>query len=58
MYDNNSRMTDCGRGGHVTSASIPALACGANGSPFALPLSAIGWKAFSKNRVKLLLLLD
>jgi hypothetical protein len=51
-------MIDWGRGGHVTSASIPAHACGANGSPFALPFSEIGWKAFSKNRVKLLLLLD
>jgi len=39
-------------------ASIPALACGANGSPFAFPFSQIGWNAFSKNRVKLLLLLD
>ncbi len=29
-----------------------------NGSPFAVPFSQIGWKAFSKNRVKLLLLLD
>jgi hypothetical protein len=29
-----------------------------NGSPFALPLSEFGWRAFSKNRVKPLLLLD
>jgi hypothetical protein len=50
-------MTDCARGGHSTSALISALDCAANGSPFALPFPQIGWKAFSKNRVKLLLLL-
>ncbi len=46
-------------GGHVVSTTIHLLDCGApNGSPFALPFSEFGWRAFSKNRVKPLLLLD
>jgi hypothetical protein len=43
----------------LPSTTIHLLDCGApNGSPFALPFSEFGWRAFSKNRVKPLLLLD
>ena len=44
-------------GTHVGSAPR-ARPRSPNGSPFALPFSQIGWNAFSKNRVKPLLLLD
>ena len=38
--------------------SICSTAEPPNGAPFALPFSEFGWRAFSKNRVKPLLLLD
>jgi hypothetical protein len=50
---------DRGRGGDATLATVRVLGCGSPTGPlFALPFSEIGWNAFSKNRVKPLLLLD
>jgi len=45
-------------GGPATLATVRVLDCEPQRVPFALPFSEIGWNAFSKNRVKPLLLLD